>query len=112
MMTWVTPYFGPDAAMDEEAAKKFLVPTIVPALSLLIARFEAEPAFHKEQWETIFKQVVDEQGMKMGQLAQPVRVALTGRTASPGLFDVMDVLGRDHTLARLKKGLARAQGSA
>jgi glutamyl-tRNA synthetase len=112
MVTWVTPYFGPDAAMDEEAAKKFLVPTIVPALSLLIARFEAEPAFHKEQWETIFKQVVDEQGMKMGQLAQPVRVALTGRTASPGLFDVMDVLGRDRTLARLKKGLARARASA
>lgn len=112
MVTWVTPYFGPEAAMDEEAAKKFLTPTIVPALATLIARFEAEPAFHKEQWETIFKQVVDEQGMKMGQLAQPVRVALTGRTASPGLFDVMDVLGRDRTLARLKKSLVRAQGSA
>jgi len=112
MVTWVTPYFGPDAAMDEEAVKKQLTPTIVPALAVLIARFEAEPTFHKAQWETIFKQVVEEQGMKMGQLAQPVRVALTGRTASPGLFDVMDVLGRDRTLARLKKGLARAQGSA
>ena len=42
--------------------------------------------------------------MKMGQLAQPVRVALTGRTASPGLFDVMEVLGRDRTLFRLRQG--------
>jgi glutamyl-tRNA synthetase len=112
MVAWVTPYFGQDVAMDEAAAKKFLTSAVAPALAKLAARFEEEPAFHKEQWETIFKQVVDEQGLKMGQLAQPVRVALTGRTASPGLFDVMDVLGRDRTLARLKKGLARARASA
>lgn len=112
MVTWVTPYFGQDVAMDEEAAKKFLTPTLAPALAKLLARFEAEPSFHKEQWETIFKQVVEEQGMKMGQLAQPVRVALTGRTASPGLFDVMDVLGRECSLARLKKGIERAKSSA
>jgi glutamyl-tRNA synthetase len=112
MVAWVTPYFEQDVAMDEAAAKKFLTSAVAPALAKLAARFEEEPAFHKEQWETIFKQVVDEQGLKMGQLAQPVRVALTGRTASPGLFDVMDVLGRDRTLARLKKGLARARASA
>jgi len=98
--------------MDEAAAKKFLTPAMAPALAKLVARFEAEPAFHKEQWETIFKQVVEEQGMKMGQLAQPVRVALTGRTASPGLFEVMEVLGRDRTLIRLKKGIERAKTPA
>jgi glutamyl-tRNA synthetase len=112
MVTWVTPYFGQDVAMDEASAKKFLTPAMAPALVKLVARFEAEPAFHKEQWETIFKQVVEEQGMKMGQLAQPVRVALTGRTASPGLFEVMDVLGRDRTLIRLKKGIERAKTPA
>lgn len=112
MVAWVTPYFGQDPAMDEAAAKKFLTSAMAPALARLLARFEAEPSFHKEQWETIFKQVVDEQGMKMGQLAQPVRVALTGRTASPGLFDVMEVLGRDRALARLKKGVERAKSSA
>jgi glutamyl-tRNA synthetase len=112
MVSWATPYFGQDVAMDEEAAKKFLAPAMAPALARLIARFEAEPAFHKEQWETIFKQVVEEQGMKMGQLAQPVRVALTGRTASPGLFEVMELLGRERTLSRLKKGLERAKAPA
>jgi glutamyl-tRNA synthetase len=112
MVTWVTPYFGQDVAMDEAAAKKFLTPAMAPPLAKLVARFEAEPAFHKEQWEAIFKQIVEEQGMKMGQLAQPVRVALTGRTASPGLFDVMDVLGRDRTLIRLKKGIDRAKTPA
>jgi len=49
--------------------------------------------------------------MKMGQLAQPVRVALTGRTASPGLFDVMEVLGRERTLSRLQQSLARAEAA-
>jgi len=52
--------------------------------------------------------VVEEEAIKMGQLAQPVRVALTGRTASPGLFEVMEVLGRDRTLARLRAGIERA----
>ena len=41
-------------------------------------------------------------GAKLGQVAQPLRAALTGRTTSPGLFDVMTVLGRDETLARLR----------
>ena len=112
MVTWATPYFGQDVAMDEEAVKKFLTPAMAPALATLAARFEVEPVFHKEQWETIFKQVVDEMGMKMGQLAQPVRVALTGRTASPGLFEVMELLGRERTLIRLKKGIERAQAPA
>jgi len=53
---------------------------------------------------------VEEEGLKMGQLAQPVRVALTGRTASPGLFDVMEVLGAERTLFRLRQGIARASG--
>jgi glutamyl-tRNA synthetase len=40
-------------------------------------------------------------GVKLGQIAQPLRAALTGRATSPGLFDVMVVLGRDESLARL-----------
>ena len=54
---------------------------------------------------------IEEEGLKLGQLAQPVRVALTGRAASPGLFEVMEVLGRDRTLFRLRKGIERASGA-
>ena len=43
----------------------------------------------------------EESGVKLGQVAQPLRAALTGKTTSPGLFDVMAVLGRDEVLARL-----------
>jgi glutamyl-tRNA synthetase len=108
MVDWVRPYFGQAATFDEEAAKKFLTPAIAPILGKLLTRFEALPVFSKQTWETTFKQLVEEEGIKMGQLAQPVRVALTGRIASPGLFDVMEVLGQDRTLSRLRKGIERA----
>jgi glutamyl-tRNA synthetase len=108
MVDWVRPYLGQAVTFDDEAAKKFLTPAIAPTLGKLLACFEAFPAFSKEQWEETFKQLVKEEGMKMGQLAQPVRVALTGRTASPGLFDVMEVLGRDRTLFRLRRGIEQA----
>jgi glutamyl-tRNA synthetase len=108
MVEWVRPYFGQSVKFDEDAAKKFLTPAVVPVLSELIARFEALASFSKSEWERGFKQLVEDKGIKMGQLAQPVRVALTGRTASPGLFEVMEVLGRDCTLFRLRKGIERA----
>lgn len=111
MVDWVRPYFGESVVFEEEAAKKFLTPAIAPVLGKLLARFESLPAFSKQVWEESFKKFVEEEGIKMGQIAQPVRVALTGRTASPGLFEVMEVLGRDRTLLRLRRGLERATAS-
>ena len=108
MVHWVTPYFGEEVVFDEEAAKKFLTATSVPILTKLLARFEAFPTFSKQVWEESFKKLVEEEGIKMGQLAQPVRVALTGRTASPGLFEVMEALGRERTLLRLRWGIEQA----
>ncbi len=108
MVEWVRPYFGESVVLEEEAAKKFLTPAIAPVLGRLLARFEAFPTLSKQVWEESFKKFVEEEGIKMGQIAQPVRVALTGRTASPGLFEVMEVLGRDRTLLRLRQGLERA----
>lgn len=103
------PYLQADIQMDEAAAKKFLTPAIAPLLERLADRFAAVPDFDKEGLEAVFKNVIAEAGIKMGELAQPVRVALTGRTASPGLFEVIDLLGRDRTLERLRHAVSRAQ---
>ncbi|MGH7220874.1 MAG: glutamate--tRNA ligase [Nitrospiraceae bacterium] len=108
MVHWVRPYFGQTVTFEDEAAKTFLTSGIASVLSKLLARFESFPTFSKQEWEDSFKKFVEQEGMKMGQLAQPVRVALTGRTASPGLFDVMEVLGPDRTLFRLRQGIERA----
>ncbi len=105
---WVRPYFGEAVVYEEEAAKKFLTSAQVPLLSKLVDRLQVFPTFSKQEWEEAFKKLVEEEGIKMGQLAQPVRVALTGRTASPGLFEVMEVLGRDRTLLRLRRGIEQA----
>jgi len=56
--------------------------------------------------ERVFQEVIAAHGLKLGKLAQPVRVAMTGTTASPGIFEVLDVLGRERTLARLDRALA------
>ena len=45
---------------------------------------------------------VDEQGAKLGAVAQPLRAALTGRSTSPGIFDVLAVLGREESLGRIE----------
>lgn len=111
MVDWVRPYFGQGTTFEVDAAKKFLTPTTAPLLQKLLTRFEALPDFSKQIWEDSFKKLVEEEGIKMGALAQPVRVALTGRTASPGLFDVMEVLGRDRTLFRLRQGVERASAT-
>ncbi len=103
------PYFGQVVTYEEEAARKFLTPEMAPVLQRLLDRFEALPGFSKLVWEESFKRLVEEEGIKMGQLAQPVRVALTGRTASPGLFEVMEVLGRERTIMRLRQGSERAK---
>jgi glutamyl-tRNA synthetase len=111
MVEWVRPYFGETVVWEEEAATKFLTPANAPMLRKLLERFLSLSGFSKQAWEEQFKRLVEEEGMKMGQLAQPVRVALTGRTASPGLFDVMEVLGRERTLSRLQQSLARAEAA-
>ncbi|MEK6783992.1 MAG: glutamate--tRNA ligase [Nitrospirota bacterium] len=109
MVDWVRPYFGQGTTFEVDAAKKFLTPATAPLLQKLLTRFEALPSFSKLVWEDSFKKLVEEEGIKMGALAQPVRVALTGRTASPGLFEVMEILGRERTLVRLKAGIEHAK---
>ncbi|MFQ5961716.1 MAG: glutamate--tRNA ligase [Candidatus Methylomirabilales bacterium] len=108
MAAVATPYLMDNIPLEEAAAKKFLTPAIAPTLAKLADRLSVLSEFSKDALEKAFKELLDKEGIKMGQLAQPVRVALTGRTASPGIFDVMDLLGKDRTLARLRKGIERA----
>ena len=69
----------------------------------LVSRLEAVAAFTAPELEKTFKELLDQKGLKLAQLAQPVRVALTGRIVSPGIYEVMEILGKERSLARLKK---------
>jgi glutamyl-tRNA synthetase len=61
----------------------------------------AVPTWGQDELEAAVRAYAEAKNEKLGQVAQPLRVALTGSTASPGIFEVMAVLGRDETLARL-----------
>jgi glutamyl-tRNA synthetase len=76
----------------------------------LIAQFEILDHFSEENLENAFKAVMDQTGLKLGKIAQPVRVALTGKTASPGIFEVSAILGKDKVISRLQKAIRYIEG--
>ena len=78
-----------------------------PRLEALAERLEADPEFSLESLERVTRGLAAEQGIKAGELIGLARVALTGGTASPGIFEVMWLLGRARTLARLRDAAAR-----
>ena len=87
---------------DGKAAKKFLKPETARVLALLAEQLEALDSLAEKSQEGAFKRVMEETGLGFGKIAQPVRVALTGTTVSPGIFELIEVLGKARVLARLK----------
>ena len=70
-------------------------------LTALAERMRGIEPWTADACEAAVRGYADEAGIKLGMVAQPLRAALTGRTASPGLFEVMEVLGKDETLGRI-----------
>jgi len=99
-------FFREPPVMDEKATSKFLRPEAAPRLRAVADLLERAPEWAAAPLEERFRQWIDAEQLKMKDVAQPARVALTGRTASPPLFDVMAVLGKEASLARLR-GAAR-----
>jgi len=88
---------------DTAAVEKFLKDETVRAyLKTLSNRLEALPEFTHESAEAAVRTLVEELGIKPGTLMNATRVALTGQSVAPGLFDVMILLGRDKTVTRLR----------
>jgi glutamyl-tRNA synthetase len=84
-------------------AKKHLRPVVLEPLEALIDALEATPDWTLESIEKAFEQTCQAQGdLKLGKLAQPVRVAVTGTGASPGIYETLEVVGRERALARLR----------
>jgi glutamyl-tRNA synthetase len=102
------PFLVESMPMDEAAVTKHLTPAIAPSLQELADLIESESDFSKETLEHILHGLIERQGLKMGKVAQPLRVALTGRTVSPGIYEVMALLGKDRTLQRIRAGVQRA----
>jgi glutamyl-tRNA synthetase len=97
---------------EPEADEKFLVPEFSGLLEELLSALKGAVAFTRDELERIFSTFIEKHGIKLGVVAQPLRVALTGRTVSPGIFEVMEVMGREETVKRLSKAIAHIKAKS
>ncbi len=88
---------------DSDAAQKFLTPEKVELLRGLAGVLESVEPFRASALEAAARSYLESQGKTLKDVAQPCRVALTGRTAGAGLFETMELMGRERTIARLRR---------
>ncbi|NDV18863.1 glutamate--tRNA ligase [Pseudodesulfovibrio sp. JC047] len=90
---------------DEKAVKKFLTAESKLLLQDIAERLEALDEFSEKALEDVHRKFLEDKDIKFKVIAQPIRVAIMGKTQSPGLFETMMVLGKEQTLARMKRAV-------
>lgn len=103
----LAPLVGP-VIFDPAAAARHLTPEVSPHLEALADALQAAATFDVATIEQVVRGTAETGGLKAGAFMQAVRVSLTGRTVSPGLFETIELLGRDESLARIRAGARQA----
>jgi glutamyl-tRNA synthetase len=98
-------YFAEQPEFDEKTAAKFLVEEQRPLLTELKAALAACGSFAAGDLEMALTAVGEKLGLKFGKVAQPLRSALTGGAPSPGIYEVLQVLGRERVVKRIEHAL-------
>ena len=99
-------YFADEIKYEEQAALKFLVPEISNHLKAMVTAIPTVQNFNKEDLEEFLKAFTQEKDIKFKVIAQPLRVALTGKTVSPGIDEIMVTLGKERVIQRINAALA------
>ncbi len=106
IVTYADWAFGDAVQYDAPSyAKTLAKPEARDGLAKFIPVLEAAPEWTHAALEPMAREAITAMGYKLGDVLQPARVAITGRTVSPGLFEIMELLGRERTLARLRAAL-------
>jgi len=100
---WADFFFLDQIEIDSKAREKFLSRDLSKEFSLFIQKLEGLKSFEVSSIEESFRELVKDLGIPVKELIHPVRVALTGKTVGPGLFDVVYYLGLERTKKRLSK---------
>ncbi len=101
-------YFVLDSIkIDPKAAEKFLKVEGLKYISELREALHGLATFSAAEIEKVFSVIAERNNVKLGSIAQPARVALTGGTSSPGIFELIEVIGRERTLKRLDEVVSR-----
>ncbi|MBP9014801.1 MAG: glutamate--tRNA ligase [Smithella sp.] len=98
-------YFADDIQYEEQAAQKFLTRDISGHLQTMAGALPSVQNFSKEGIEEFLKKFILEQNIKFKIIAQPLRVALTGKTVSPGIDEVMATLGKERVIKKIERAL-------
>ncbi len=99
-------FFNFDYKYDEQAAQKHFHPEVAGLLSELADRFEKMETFDKVSIEATLANLADEKGLKKAMLIHPTRLAVSGVSAGPGLYDLLEVLSQRVVVERLRKAVA------
>jgi glutamyl-tRNA synthetase len=106
---WIGFLFNEDFAMDPEAVEKSLKKTgAAVRIAALMESFGSVSDWTHPKLEEALKSTATALGVKTGELVHPCRVAASGRSVGPGLYEMLEVLGKDRTLARLERAKALA----
>ena len=98
-------YFKEEIVYDEKAAEKFLTPDSGDILKQALVSLSAEAVLEKERSHRIIQGLADEIGAPLVKIAQPLRVALTGKAVSPPIDEVMEALGKTEVVRRIEKAI-------
>ncbi len=88
-------------SLDDKAAK-LMSADACGVLMRLADKLDGLPRWEKEALETVVRDSAEAEELKLGKIAQPLRAALTGTTVSPGIFDVLEILGKEESLGRIR----------
>ncbi|MBM7115008.1 glutamate--tRNA ligase [Archangium primigenium] len=100
-------YFQHGVTLEEKAAAKHLTAESKPLLTQVREQAAALPEWTATALDEVVKKVSEQAAVGMGKVAQPVRVAVTGGTVSPGIGETLELLGREESLHRLDAALSR-----
>ncbi len=99
-------FFKDDFEYVEKADRKFLKKESLPVLEFLRDGLRELDAFSVADVQGVFEAAMERFELKLGKVAQPMRVALTGNTVSPGIYETVYLMGREPVLARLERAIA------
>jgi glutamyl-tRNA synthetase len=110
MADQIVTFFKSGVSFDEASARKNLTPETRPLLEEARKLVAERIGAGAQALEAGFRDLAAQKGLGLGKVAQPVRVAVTGSTVSPPLFETLVLLGRDESLSRIDAALSRIGG--
>jgi glutamyl-tRNA synthetase len=105
-------FFRDDVDYEAEAADKFLTSEYLGHLEAVVEKLPAVADYTKNGLETFLRALADERGIKLKWLAQALRVALTGKTVSPGIDDVMAIIGKKNVIGKINRAIGYIKARA